>query len=438
MHETALALGWRAELSCLGAPGSLDAASGSTATSSPWPAPSTPARTRSSATSSPSACSACRGSSRALRLQRRPAAPAVRQACATSSRASAPRVGPRPVGDADGRSRRALEEARGDRRPGPAGARGARGPGHGRDRLRCCCWKRSAAPAWPSRWWPRRWWRRRSWPSSRRRRSSPQTGCPGSPRERRSHRRRDGPDERPSWPTPTSRRSCCCLHGDEVHAVFAVPPEAAALTLQPANDPAPAPLLRRLDSPARDPRAREIARGGAARAQHRGAFDRGAFACAAQQLGVCDRLIEMAADYARQRVQFGVAIGSFQAVKHQLADLRVKLEYARSAVYRAAHSVARDAATRSCDVSMAKVLASEAALAAARTSLQVHGAIGYTWEQDLHVFMRRGLEPGPRLGRRRLPPPPRRVCRHRRGAARGELRLPGGLMYRGSREGDPP
>ena len=72
-----------------------------------------------------------------------------------------------------------------------------------------------------------------------------------------------------------------------------------------------------------------------------------------------------------------------------LANVKVELEYARSLVYRAAYSVARAAETRPIDVSMAKVAACEAAVNAAKISLQVHGAIGYTWEQDLHVWMRR-------------------------------------------------
>ena len=110
---------------------------------------------------------------------------------------------------------------------------------------------------------------------------------------------------------------------------------------------------------------------------------------AAQQLGACDRLIAMSVDYTSQRKQFGVPIGSFQAVKHHLANLKVALEYARSHVERAAHSVAHGARTRSTDVSMAKIAAGQAALDAAEVSLQVHGALGYTWEQDLHVWMRR-------------------------------------------------
>ncbi|MCG8589419.1 MAG: acyl-CoA/acyl-ACP dehydrogenase [Proteobacteria bacterium] len=169
---------------------------------------------------------------------------------------------------------------------------------------------------------------------------------------------------------------------EELHAV---PADRVALTAQPANDPA-----RRLFTVAWEPGPdTRLAAGADALALRASAFDRGAFASAAQALGVGDRLIELAVGYANQRHQFGVPIGSFQAVKHQLADVKVALEYARSLVYRAAHSVARDAATRASDVSMAKLAACEAAARAARVSLQVHGAIGYTWEQDLHVFMRR-------------------------------------------------
>ena len=159
------------------------------------------------------------------------------------------------------------------------------------------------------------------------------------------------------------------------------------LTLEPlrSNDPG-----RRISSIAWDDDNAQIeARGEAARQICNAALDRGAMACAAQALGVCDQLIAMSVDYASQRKQFGVAIGSFQAIKHMLANLKVELEYARSLVYRAAHSVARATDSRSIDVSMAKIAACEAASDAAKISLQVHGAIGYTWEQDLHVWMRR-------------------------------------------------
>jgi alkylation response protein AidB-like acyl-CoA dehydrogenase len=118
------------------------------------------------------------------------------------------------------------------------------------------------------------------------------------------------------------------------------------------------------------------------------AFDRAALGAAAQLVGVADQLIAMTAAYAREREQFGRPIGSFQAVKHHLANARLALEFTRPAVYRAAHSVATGDAHRSRDVSMAKVFASDAAMLAARVGLQVHGAIGYTWEHDLHLWMK--------------------------------------------------
>jgi alkylation response protein AidB-like acyl-CoA dehydrogenase len=172
------------------------------------------------------------------------------------------------------------------------------------------------------------------------------------------------------------------FHGDQIHAVD---PADAALERQPANDPS-----RRLFAVDWSPcEATRVAAGKEGRALQAAAFDRGALACAAQQLGVADRLIWMAAAYASQRHQFGVPIGSFQAVKHMLADVKVALEYARPVVHRAAWSVAADVDSRALHVSMAKLAACEAATRAARTALQVHGAIGYTWEQDLHLWMRR-------------------------------------------------
>ena len=117
--------------------------------------------------------------------------------------------------------------------------------------------------------------------------------------------------------------------------------------------------------------------------------DRAALCAAAQLLGLSARMLAMAADYAKERQQFGKPIGSFQAVKHLLAGARVRLEFAAPATYRAADSLARELANRSAHVSMAKSLASDTADMAARAALQVHGAIGYTWECDLHLYMKR-------------------------------------------------
>jgi alkylation response protein AidB-like acyl-CoA dehydrogenase len=84
-----------------------------------------------------------------------------------------------------------------------------------------------------------------------------------------------------------------------------------------------------------------------------------------------------------------VPVGSFQAVKHQLADAHKDLAFARPVVHRAAHSLATGSADRSRDVSMAKALAGDAAWRAGRVALQCHGAIGYTVEHDLHLYLKR-------------------------------------------------
>ena len=116
--------------------------------------------------------------------------------------------------------------------------------------------------------------------------------------------------------------------------------------------------------------------------------DRAAAGTAALLIGLAERMLDMSAAYAKERHQFGKPIGSFQAVKHLLADARVALEFARPATYRAAWSLATAQPTLSHDASMAKAMASDAADLAARVALQVHGAIGYTWECDLHFFLK--------------------------------------------------
>ncbi len=121
----------------------------------------------------------------------------------------------------------------------------------------------------------------------------------------------------------------------------------------------------------------------------RAAADRGAWAAAAVLVGAADRMITSAADYARQRVQFARPIGSFQAVKHHLAGALLRVEFARPLVYRAAWSLDEADPEAPGHVSMAKAAASDAASLAASTALQVHGAIGYTWEHDLHLWMKR-------------------------------------------------
>lgn len=138
-----------------------------------------------------------------------------------------------------------------------------------------------------------------------------------------------------------------------------------------------------------------LADGDEARTVLAAAFDRGVLGVSAVLLGVAQRLLDTTVEYATAREQFGQPIGGFQAVKHHLADTLLKLDFARPMVYRAAWTVARaaegeaDPAERATHVSMAKSYAAEAAALAAKTSLQVHGAIGYTFEYDLHLWMKR-------------------------------------------------
>jgi hypothetical protein len=117
------------------------------------------------------------------------------------------------------------------------------------------------------------------------------------------------------------------------------------------------------------------------------ARDLGALATAAQLLGAGHAALDAAIDYAKSRVQFGKPIGSFQAVKHQLADALVGLDLARPLLYGAALAVAEDSPDRARDVSAAKVACADAAYRASRAALQVHGAIGYTSECDLALWL---------------------------------------------------
>jgi hypothetical protein len=119
------------------------------------------------------------------------------------------------------------------------------------------------------------------------------------------------------------------------------------------------------------------------------AYEFGALATAAQLVGAGQALLDAAVDYAKQRAQFGRIIGSYQAIKHKLADVHIALELARPLVYGAALSLADRSPDTARDVSAAKASASDAALLAARSALQTHGAIGFTAEHDLSLWLLR-------------------------------------------------
>jgi alkylation response protein AidB-like acyl-CoA dehydrogenase len=127
--------------------------------------------------------------------------------------------------------------------------------------------------------------------------------------------------------------------------------------------------------------------GGAALAAE--VLDRGAVGAAAEILGGSDRVLEMAVQYAKDRVQFDQPIGSFQAIKHRCADMLVDVEGMRSSTWYAAWAISAGDPDASAAASTAKVWSSDAAKRVMASGLQVHGGIGFTWEHDLHLYMKR-------------------------------------------------
>jgi hypothetical protein len=119
------------------------------------------------------------------------------------------------------------------------------------------------------------------------------------------------------------------------------------------------------------------------------AYEFGVLGTAAQLIGAAQALQDAAVDYAKQRAQFGRVIGSYQAIKHKLADVHIAIELARPLVYGAALSLAAGSPDAARDVSAAKAATADAALLAARSALQTHGAIGFTTEHDLSLWLLR-------------------------------------------------
>jgi len=132
-----------------------------------------------------------------------------------------------------------------------------------------------------------------------------------------------------------------------------------------------------------------------------------AVALAAEQVGGAQRCLEMATEYAKTRIQFGRAIGSFQAVKHRCADLLVGIELARSAAARAAVCASADDPDLALMASLAKSVCSTTFVQAASENIQLHGGIGFTWEHPAHLYLKRAkssqlLFGGPALHRERV------------------------------------
>lgn len=115
----------------------------------------------------------------------------------------------------------------------------------------------------------------------------------------------------------------------------------------------------------------------------------GALMSAAQLVGIADAMLGQATEYAKIRTQFGQPIGAFQAIKHQLANCVVAIEFAKPVVWRAAAAMQAGDAHASVYISHAKLAATDAAILTAETAIQVHGAMGFTYEVDLHFWMKR-------------------------------------------------
>ncbi|MAD44140.1 MAG: acyl-CoA dehydrogenase, partial [Oceanospirillaceae bacterium] len=178
-------------------------------------------------------------------------------------------------------------------------------------------------------------------------------------------------------------------HGDEVHAV---PRSLVDVEHNPSIDSS----RRLMKVTWEQSSATLVASGEVGKAIWQQTLDRGALSASGQLLGLAQRMLDLSVDYTAQRKQFGKLLGSFQAVKHHLADVAGKIEFAKPVLYRAAASLQQQAAASlqsgdadaSMHVSQARLVCGEAALLAARHGIQVHGAMGYTWEVDLQMFMK--------------------------------------------------
>jgi alkylation response protein AidB-like acyl-CoA dehydrogenase len=174
---------------------------------------------------------------------------------------------------------------------------------------------------------------------------------------------------------------------DGSDGVFLYEADAAGLVRQESVDP-----FRRLFTVKAAPDdASRIATASGVRAALDLAFDRGALFTAAQLLGIAQRAVDLAVAYAKERQQFGKPIGSYQAVKHLLSTVQVRIESVRPVVYAAAAQLENADVFSRARISHAKLAASEAADLACRTAVQVHGAMGYSWEVDVHFFLKRAL-----------------------------------------------
>jgi alkylation response protein AidB-like acyl-CoA dehydrogenase len=176
-------------------------------------------------------------------------------------------------------------------------------------------------------------------------------------------------------------------HGDEGLSLFKVQGDAAGLARQPLKALDPTRKIARLTFAGVE--AELLGEAGAAGGPFAKTLAQAAVCLANEMVGGAERLRESALDYANLRMQFGRPIASFQSMKHKQADMLLEVELAKSAAYHAAQAAADDAADLPAVASLAKATASEAYLQTAIHTIQIHGGIGFTWDNDTHLWFKR-------------------------------------------------
>ncbi len=176
---------------------------------------------------------------------------------------------------------------------------------------------------------------------------------------------------------------------DDGVGAFVVPAEALAVTPVPALDPSRLVATVTLDGATIDA-DRVLGPPGPATADGlRRTLLTATMAMAVEAVGTAQQAFDISLAYTKEREQFGVPIGSFQATKHKLTDLFVLLERAQALGYFAALTIAEDDDRATISTSMAKAAVGDAAQRIAKEGIQIHGGIGYTWEHDMHMYVRR-------------------------------------------------
>ncbi|HZZ89663.1 MAG TPA: acyl-CoA dehydrogenase family protein, partial [Caulobacteraceae bacterium] len=175
--------------------------------------------------------------------------------------------------------------------------------------------------------------------------------------------------------------------GEDGLSLFAVEGDAAGLTRTPLKPLDPTRKIAKLTF--ESVQGQLLGEAGAAAAPFARTLAQAAACLASEMVGGAERLRESALYYARLRMQFGRPIASFQSMKHKQADMLLEVELAKSAAYTAAQAAAEDSEGAPALASLAKAAASEAYLQTAIHTIQIHGGIGFTWENDTHLWFKR-------------------------------------------------